>query len=274
MGKNWATGDAGVFPTKTNRTAYAQPGGPLLPTIPEGFSPPWDPCPSVCEGGVHCFETLPWQRFFAMAHIFAAMAPCTRPCTRWCLVHGFAQFSMARAQFRPRRASGIFFPCGRSWPCTCPWTSRPVFCSCTPPCMSRCIEHGFCLVFPVSRPDSSTTGVGHFPRVPFFPRVLVHGRVGASYMVLPCFAWRASSFVHGGSRALCYRVLCSRVPVLNAFGMCTHPPALSGDHVCHTRDFAISLAPNLEMTLRMNRPCILVTWHIVVLSGLAIGLIE
>lgn len=62
------------FIRKTARVPYAQPGGPLLPTIPEGFSPPWDPCPSVCEGGVHCFETLPWQRFRAMRHVFVAVA--------------------------------------------------------------------------------------------------------------------------------------------------------------------------------------------------------
>ena len=47
--------DVCLFQRKTNRLPYARPGGPLLPTIPEGFSPPLDPCPSVCEGGVHCF---------------------------------------------------------------------------------------------------------------------------------------------------------------------------------------------------------------------------
>jgi hypothetical protein len=157
-----------------------------------------------------------------------------------------AQFAKARAQNRPRRASGTFFPCPRVLPVydsVYEWVPRTWFCP---------VFHG-------ARPVSSPTGVGHFfPVSPFFARVLVRVRVGASYMVLPSFpwhapsfvpdgrraffsvypffarvrvgasymvlpsfAWRASSFVHGGSRALCYRVLCSRVPVLNAFGMCT-----------------------------------------------------
>jgi hypothetical protein len=136
---------------------------------------------------------------------FPVFCPCTTPCTSGCLVHGFAQLSMARAQFRPRRASVTFFPCPRFLPLyssVYEWVPRTWFCP---------VFHG-------TRPVSSPTGVGHFfPCTRFFARV----RVGASYMVLPSFAWRASSFVHGGSRALCYRVLCSRVPVLNAFGICT-----------------------------------------------------
>src|SRR4051812_16485398 len=41
-------------------------------------------------------------------------SPFTGPCTCVCVVHGFAQFSMARVMFRPRRASACFFPCPRT----------------------------------------------------------------------------------------------------------------------------------------------------------------
>src|SRR4051812_26888741 len=34
--------------------------------------------------------------------------PCKGPCTCVCLVRGFAQFSMARVTFRPRRPSAVF----------------------------------------------------------------------------------------------------------------------------------------------------------------------
>ena len=66
LGRNWATWRQVFFLRKTNRLPYAQPGGPLLPTIPEGFSHPWEPYLSVCDGGVHYFETLQWQCFSAM----------------------------------------------------------------------------------------------------------------------------------------------------------------------------------------------------------------
>jgi hypothetical protein len=78
--------------------------------------------------------------------------PCTRPCTSGCLVHGFARFSMARAQFRPRRASGIFF-------------RVPVFL----PVYESVPRTWFCPVLHGARPVSSTAGVGHFVTVYFVP---------------------------------------------------------------------------------------------------------
>src|SRR6266566_816070 len=47
--------------------------------------------------------------FFSRVPVPPGLGPCTGPCTRRCLVGGFTQFSMARVQFRPRRASGTFF---------------------------------------------------------------------------------------------------------------------------------------------------------------------
>src|SRR3989337_2716007 len=78
-------------------------------------------------------------------HVNPFTGPCKGPCTSTCLVRGFAQFFMARVQFRPRRASATF---------------------------SRVPVHGsvyeyvpstwFCLVFHGARPVPSTTAVGHF----------------------------------------------------------------------------------------------------------------
>src|SRR3954467_12787357 len=46
--------------------------GPLLPNIPKGFRPAWDPCPSSCTVGVHCFSTgIPDVRF-GWARVFLA----------------------------------------------------------------------------------------------------------------------------------------------------------------------------------------------------------
>ena len=66
--------DVCLFQRKTNRLPYARPGGPLLPTIPEGFSPPLDPCPSVCEGTVRA----PWKTGQNdVLRTYAYMDPCT-----------------------------------------------------------------------------------------------------------------------------------------------------------------------------------------------------
>ena len=75
-----------------------------------------------------------------------------------CLVCGFAQFSMARVHFRPRRASTIFLMTPYS----------PL----TGPCKGSCtwgVPHTwFCPVFHGARPLLSMTGIGHFflcPRI-------------------------------------------------------------------------------------------------------------
>ena len=74
--------------------------------------------------------------------------PFTGPCTCVCLVRGFAQFSMARVRFRPRRASATFFPCPR--------TARSRVRVCV------CLVRGFAQVSMCARHVPSTTGVGHF----------------------------------------------------------------------------------------------------------------
>ena len=120
LGTTWATGERLFFLRKTNRIPYAQAGGPLLPTIPEGFSPPWDPCPSVCEGGVHCFETVPWQRFSAVTTVFVAMASFSA------VQHTvLAQFSWRMASFCPGPVCTFFLPDQRFW---ANHVARPWFC--------------------------------------------------------------------------------------------------------------------------------------------------
>src|SRR3990170_1352122 len=113
-------------------------------------------------------------------HVYPFTGPCKGPCTSTGLVRGFAQFSMARVQFRPRRASASF---------------------------SRVPVHGsvyayvpstwFCPVFHGARPVPSTTAVGHFFTC---TRSRVRVRVRASSVLLPSFPWRASSSVHDGRR--------------------------------------------------------------------------
>jgi len=133
--------------------------------------------------------------FFPRVPVPPGLGPCTGPCTRRCLVCGFTQFSMARVQFRPRRASGTFF--------TCPRTARSgsVYGS----VYASVPRRWFWPVFHGTRPVTSRTGVGHFFPVstyrPFWVRVRVRVRVGASSVVLPTFPWRASSSVHDGRRA-------------------------------------------------------------------------
>src|SRR4051812_46622876 len=62
---------------------------------------PWRPSRSVHDGR---------RPFFPVS----TYSPFTGPCTCVCVVHGFAQFSMARVTFRPRRASAVFFTCPRT----------------------------------------------------------------------------------------------------------------------------------------------------------------
>src|SRR3954465_655487 len=46
--------------------------------------------------------------FFPVSTYSPYTGPCKGPCTSVCLVRGFAQFSMARVTFRPRRPSAVF----------------------------------------------------------------------------------------------------------------------------------------------------------------------
>src|SRR4051812_41922928 len=46
--------------------------------------------------------------FFPVSTYSPFTGPCKGPCTSVCLVLGFAQFSMARVTFRPRRALPVF----------------------------------------------------------------------------------------------------------------------------------------------------------------------
>ena len=177
------------------------------------------PLPFICEGEVHCFQTGPWQHFYAMATPFPAMAlffytqrtvfalfplvlssfctgprlhvsgPCLRSCPYWCLDHGFALFFMARVQFRPYGRRTRFLPVTRGTrffhvsPYVEPYVPRPWFCP---------VFHG---ASPVSSVRPSDPFFSRDPWYTFFPRVAVRGSVCASTMVLPCFSWRASSFV-------------------------------------------------------------------------------
>src|SRR6266536_3310654 len=83
----------------------------------------------------------------------------------------------------------------------------------------------FCPVFHGVRPVPSTTSTGHFFPVSSYRPLLVRVRVRGSYVVLPSFACRASSYVHDGRRPLFFptpRTGCSRVRV----GICVRVCAL------------------------------------------------
>src|SRR3954471_15661586 len=64
-------------------------------------------CP-VFQGARHVPSTTGVGRFFHVSTYSPFTGPCKGPCTCVCLVRGFAQFSMARVPFRPRRASAVF----------------------------------------------------------------------------------------------------------------------------------------------------------------------
>src|SRR3954462_2043470 len=119
-------------------------------------------------------------------------SPFTGPCTCVCVVHGFAQFSMARVTFRPRRASAVFSRVH----------VQPVHGSGS----VRVRRTWFCPVFHGARHVPSTTGVGRFFPCPRTARSRVRVRACASYMVLPSFPWRASRSVHDGRRPFFSRV--------------------------------------------------------------------
>src|SRR3954463_11173 len=78
-------------------------------------------CP-VFHGARHVPSTTAVGRFFHVSTYSLFTGPCKGPCTCVCLVRGFAQFSMARVPFRPRRASAVFPVSTYSpftGPCTC-----------------------------------------------------------------------------------------------------------------------------------------------------------
>src|SRR6266566_3561331 len=170
---------------------------------------------------------------FSRVHVPPVLGPCKGPCTRRCLVGGFAQFSMARVQFRPRRASGTFFPVSPYRPFwvrvrvrvrvggssvvlpSFPWRAsssahdgRRALFSRVPvppvlgPCTGPCTRRWFWPVFHGARPAPSTTGVGHFFPVSTYRPFWVRVRVGGSSVVLACFSSRVSSSVPHGRQAV------------------------------------------------------------------------
>src|SRR3990170_8245210 len=72
------------------------------------------------ETSFRCHGTVSWPSLVSFDPVCIAygpffsrtsrtlFGPCKGPCTCVCLVRGFAQFSMARVQFRPRRPSASF----------------------------------------------------------------------------------------------------------------------------------------------------------------------
>src|SRR3954468_8977010 len=162
-------------------------------------------------------------------------SPFTGPCTCVCVVHGFAQFSMGRVTFRPRRASAVFsrvhvqpvhgsvyVRVRRTWFCPVFHGARhvpsttgvgrffhvstysPFKGPCKGPCTSVCLVRGFAqfsMARVTFRPRRASAVFFTCPRTAR-SRVRVRARVRpcASYVVLPSFPWRASRFVHDGRR--------------------------------------------------------------------------
>ena len=171
LGKARVTGETGGL----HMISYANPPishtqagrSPLLPNIPEGFSPPWDPCPSFVKKGYTVFPRIPVYTFFG---------PYGRTCTRSCHAHGFHQFSMVRAQFFATRPSYPVFP-------------RFLKFTFFGPCARTCIRpfHAHCFpLFSMVRAQFFATR----PPYPFFgaPRVIVRGFVDAPRMVIVCLS--------------------------------------------------------------------------------------
>src|SRR4051812_43098541 len=148
-------------------------------------------CP-VFQGARHVPSTTGVGRFFHVSTYIPFTGPFKGPCTCVCLVRGFAQFSMARVPFRPRRASAVFSRVH----------VQPVHGS----VYVRVRRTWFCPVFHGARHVPSTTGVGRFFPCPRTARSRVRVRACASYMVLPSFPRRASRSVHDGRRPFFSRV--------------------------------------------------------------------
>src|SRR4051812_13051428 len=138
--------------------------------------------------------------FFPVSTYSPFTGPCKGPCTSVCLVRGFAQFSMARVTFRPRRPSAVFSR----------FHLKPVYWTVEGRVEGHVPRTWFCPVFHGARHVSSMTAVGRFFPCPHIARsrvrVRVRVRACASYMVLPTFPWRASRSVHDGRRPFFPRV--------------------------------------------------------------------
>ena len=190
LGKARVTGETGGL----HMISYANPPishtqagrSPLLPNIPEGFSPPWDPCPSFVKKGYTVFPRIPVYTFFG---------PYGRTCIRPCHVHGFHPFSMVRAQFFATRPPCPFFPI----------SSRSRFLARV---NVRAPVHATHMVF-TSFPWCAPSFLQHGRRTPCFPvssssrflaRVPVRSSVHATHMVFTRFPWRAPSFLQHGRR--------------------------------------------------------------------------
>ena len=188
LGKARVTGETGGL----HMISYANPPishtqagrSPLLPNIPEGFSPPWDPCPSFVKKGYTVFPRIPVYTFFG---------PYGRTCIRPCHVHGFDPFSMVRAQFFETRPPCPFFPI----------SSRSRFLARV---AVRAPVHATHMVF-TSFPWCAPSFLQHGRRTPCFPvssrsrflaRVPVRASVHSTHMVFPCFPWCAPSFLQHG----------------------------------------------------------------------------
>src|SRR4051812_18299578 len=84
LGKTRATSETGGFHmiSYVNHPISLTPVGRTPPPYyTRGFYTPLGPLPFICEGEVHCFQTLPWQRFYAVPAAFSTMA-------LFCIVNG------------------------------------------------------------------------------------------------------------------------------------------------------------------------------------------
>ena len=122
-------------------------------------------CP-VFHGARPVPSTTGVGHFFPVSTYSPFTGPCNGPCTCVCVVRGFAQFSMTRVRFRPRRASATFFPCPR--------TARSRV------RVRLCASYVFLPSFPWR-----ASGSVHDGRRPFFPRVHVQPVHGSVYVCVP-----------------------------------------------------------------------------------------
>ena len=253
LGKARVTGETGGL----HMISYANPPishtqagrSPLLPNIPEGFSPPWDPCPSFVKKGYTVFPRIPVYTFFG---------PYGRTCIRPCHVHGFHPFSMVRAQFFATRPPCPFFPI----------SSRSRFLARV---AVRAPVHATHMVF-TSFPWCAPSFLQHGRRTPCFPvssssrflaRVPVRSSVHATHMVFTRFPWRAPSFLHHGRRTPFFPVssrsrFLARVPV-RASVHSTHivfpcSPWCAPSYLQHGRRTRFSVRPVSSYVVSSVRP--------------------
>ncbi len=253
LGKARVTGETGGL----HMISYANPPishtqagrSPLLPNIPEGFSPPWDPCPSFVKKGYTVFPRIPVYTFFG---------PYGRTCIRPCHVHGFHPFSMVRAQFFETRPPCPFFPI----------SSRSRFLARV---AVRAPVHATHMVF-TSFPWCAPSFLQHGRRTPCFPvssssrflaRVPVRSSVHATHMLFTRFPWRAPSFLHHGRRTPFFPVssrsrFLARVPV-RASVHSTHivfpcSPWCAPSYLQHGRRTRFSVRPVSSYVVSSVRP--------------------